>query len=114
MASIFLEEIDQGVLVLLTEARQTHVGLPLFQVDWPGACDALLAPLHVDAPDGPPFLGRRSHFRDGGSPLLSALSEARIIYTRFCNKSAFLLRGIENQNTETEIQKLIVEISGHL
>ena len=77
MASIFLEEIDQGVLVLLTEARQTHVRLPLFQVDWPGACDALLAPLHVDAPDCPTFLGRRSHFRDGGSPVLSALSGAR-------------------------------------
>ena len=40
--------------------------------------------------------------------------ETRIIYIRFYSKSAFLLPRIKNQNTEAEIQKLIVESSGHL
>ena len=38
----------------------------------------------------------------------------RIIYTRFCSKSAFLLHRIKNENTEADIQKLIAETLGPL
>ena len=38
----------------------------------------------------------------------------RIIYIRFLTIAAVYLRRIKNQNTEAEIQKLIVESSGHL
>ena len=39
---------------------------------------------------------------------------SKVTYTRFCSKSAFLLHRIKNQNTETQIKKLIEETSGHL
>ena len=39
---------------------------------------------------------------------------SRIIYIRFCSKSAVLLPRIKNQNIEAENKKLIVETLGHL
>ena len=40
--------------------------------------------------------------------------DARIIYIRFHTKSGYLLPGMNNQNIEADIKKLIVEIFGHL